>query len=744
MTPQGPAMIQIIDMGGTGLGPANAPTIRRKPGGINVLGAVTRRWWLVLVVFLTVGGGAFLAGANIKPSFEGRAKVSYTDNNPNASGGGIANSTVHKALELLNSKDIPLTAWRSPVMHGEFPEVAPASNLDDPVNRAALLTLVKALVDYEESARGSSVVDIIALQPSPAKAAAVANAYAQALCDYCTSSVKDTVDQTIKSLKGEYENESNLLAALKKQETKLKSETNFDAMDQKLLGTLDQIKGLTADRTKAQVAAALAQAKYNALKSGNHSAGAQLDAIKLKQDGEEKDSILKTYEEQYAAAVNDVLHLTGTVTDNHPEMIAAKLREQIYKKNVEDRKAEIDRIIDKNTAEQLSLKSTDTLDQANDALSAAKATLDGLNKQLDSQSEEVRSLSNVKMEIEELDRQSVETAKLEDQAREDLNAAQMNMINNPTATFKVEQMAAVSPKSDTRIKVQAGGLVGGLFLGILLSLLVDKFDKRLRDPRDIEPLLGTPLLGTIPRISELKKIKGEQARNLIAEEFRIIRTQILFGNPNLHQKLIAITSPSPGDGKTSLAVNLAISIAKAGRRVLLIDGDLRKPDVHRVFNISDSPGFAEVIQGSHEPGAVIKKTEVDGLEVLPAGTPITRPSELLSRPEMARLLAALSELYDHIVLDTAPLLPVSDTHVLIGMMDGVIVSFNAEVDRDTVSMTQEILLRNRANVIGSVMNQVKYKQSGSYHRGKSAYSSYYNSSRGAPAAKSDKLTPAGR
>ena len=311
------------------------------------------------------------------------------------------------------------------------------------------------------------------------------------------------------------------------------------------------------------------------------------------------------------------------------------------------------------------------------------------------------------------------------------------MVSAPSAVFRMEQPAVAMLKDDKRVKVQAGGLVGGLFLGILLALLVDKFDKRLRDPRDIEPLFGTPLLGCIPRIQELKRIKGDQARNLIAEEFRIIRTQVLFGNPNLSHKLIAVTSPTPGDGKTSLAVNLAISIAKAGRRVLLIDGDLRKPDVHRVFNLPDSPGFAELIQGSHEPGAAIKKSEIDGLEILPAGTPLTRPSELLSRPEMARLLLALGDMYDHIILDTAPLLPVSDTHVLAGMVDAVIVSFNAEVDRDTVSLTQDILRRSRANVIGTVMNQVKYRQSGSYQRGKTAYDSYYNSPRGAP--KTDKL-----
>jgi Mrp family chromosome partitioning ATPase len=113
---------------------------------------------------------------------------------------------------------------------------------------------------------------------------------------------------------------------------------------------------------------------------------------------------------------------------------------------------------------------------------------------------------------------------------------------------------------------------------------------------------------------------------------------------------------------------------------------------------------------------------------------MNRPAELLSRPDVQRILSALGELYDHIVMDTAPLLPVSDTHVLVGMADAVIVSFNAESDRDAVTQANVILRRSRANVIGTVVNQVKFKQSGSFQRGRTAYDSYYNSTRGAPSA----------
>src|SRR5204862_2046658 len=116
-----------------------------------------------------------------------------------------------------------------------------------------------------------------------------------------------------------------------------------------------------------------------------------------------------------------------------------------------------------------------------------------------------------------------------------------------------------------------------------------------------------------------KRAKGEMARNLIAEEFRLIRTQLLFGHPDKQYRTLCITSPVPGDGKTSLAVNLAISLAKAGRRVLLIDADLRKPDIHRIFNIPEAPGFSELIENTTDLAAAARKKDVENLEVMAAG-----------------------------------------------------------------------------------------------------------------------------
>src|SRR5437588_232220 len=138
MTAQGPAVIQIIDMP-TGLGPVGGPGAARKVGGINVVGAVIRRWWLVLLVFMIVGGGAFVAGSTlVKPQWEGRSKLAYIDNNANPNGTGIASQTIHRNILLLNSSAIPLLAAEDPDLRAKMPKVF-GRNLNDPAERAALL-----------------------------------------------------------------------------------------------------------------------------------------------------------------------------------------------------------------------------------------------------------------------------------------------------------------------------------------------------------------------------------------------------------------------------------------------------------------------------------------------------------------------------------------------------------------------------------------------------------------------------
>jgi capsular exopolysaccharide synthesis family protein len=742
MTPQGPAIIQVIDIPAGYGAPAVAGPAARKVGGINILGAILRRWWLVLIVTVLIGGAGVYAGNNfVKPVYIAVAKITWIDRT-----GGDGQATqrlISQATDVLTSRDIPLLVAADPDVQSACPWLLQGRDINDPAVQRDVIAKLKD-VAIADSAKAYQTVDLQVTRRDATEAARLANAFARAFVTWCQNQMKGDLGTQIDQLKQSVEENKTLKAALGAEKTRLMVENNIDKDALAQANAMAMATKMLDDQMAAKFALAAAKAKLAQLKNDGRRPDQELAALELVAKEEEADNVLSTYNKQLVEAIGLLQQEKMIKTTEHPDVIRAQTQVNRMQALVLQRKTEISSIIRQRIDNRFQLMDQKTVAEAKEAVDKAESMLQFYTTQLASLDEKSKKLVYVKGQIQALDDQIMLVGRDFDTsytALQDLKKLETAITIN--SGIKIAQYAdpPVEPSQDKRVKVQAAGMVGGLFLGMLLALLVDKFDKRLRDPRDVEPLLGAPLLGTIPKIGELKRIKGEHARNLIAEEFRIIRTQLLFGNPELNHKIIAITSPQPGDGKTSLAVNLAISIAKAGRRVLLIDGDLRKPDVHRIFNISDSPGFAEVIAGSHEPGAVIKKSDIDGLDVLPAGTPITRPSELLSRPEVARTLAAMGEIYDHIILDTAPLLPVSDTHVLVGLVDAVVTSFNADIDRNTVMVVQEILQRNHANVIVTVMNQVKYKQSGSYQRGKSAYSSYYTNTRVPPSSVRGKVDP---
>ncbi len=735
MTPQGPAIIQVIDipsgpLGYAGPGTGGGGGGGRRPGGINILGAILRRWWLVLIVTVLIGGGGIYAGNNfVKPVYIATVKLSWTDRTPDGQG---TTRIITQATDVLTGREIPVLAAADPDMQAACPWLVGGRDINDPAVQADVIQKLKETATAEAN-KLYQTVQLQVTRKDAVEAARMANAFGRAFVKWCQDQIKGDLDGQIAQYAANVEEKRTLKLALSAEKTRLMVEHRID----KDAREYESAMALAAETMKLQmegkVNLAAAEAKVKELQnSGIRRPDQELMSLELVKKEKEADNVLQTYLKQYVDAINTQQSEKLTKTDEHPDVKRAQDQVNRMKALVDARETEISTIIKQRIDNQFKLIDAKTVAEAKEAVNKAQSLLAIYNERLGKLDDRAKALVYVKGQIQALDDQIALEGREYDaswQILQDQKKLQLSLVNNSGIKIAEYAVPPVEPSQDKRVKVQAAGMVGGLFLGMLLALLVDKFDKRLRDPRDVEPLLGAPLLGTIPRIHELKRIKGEHARNLIAEEFRIIRTQLLFGNPELQHKVIAVTSPQPGDGKTSLAVNLAISIAKAGRRVLLIDADLRKPDIHRIFNISDTPGFAEVISGSHEPGAVIRKSDIDGLEVLAAGTPLTRPSELLSRPDVARVLAALGEIYDHIILDTAPLLPVSDTHVLVGLVDGVLTSFNADVDRNTVTVVQEILRRSHANVIGTVMNQVKYKQSGSYHRGKNAYSSYYTNTR---------------
>ncbi len=170
----------------------------------------------------------------------------------------------------------------------------------------------------------------------------------------------------------------------------------------------------------------------------------------------------------------------------------------------------------------------------------------------------------------------------------------------------------------------------------------------------------------------------------IAEQYRMLQTHLYALNKDKKMRSIVITSSVTKEGKTLTCCNLAITLAAdTEKKVVLVDCDLRKPEIHSMLNIKQSPGVTDMIEGRNETIGLVKSGIADNLFILPAGTTASNPSELLRRPEMRTLLDSLKELYDFVIIDTPPIIPVSDSRMMGALCDAVIVVVKA----DTTSIT---------------------------------------------------------
>jgi capsular exopolysaccharide synthesis family protein len=212
------------------------------------------------------------------------------------------------------------------------------------------------------------------------------------------------------------------------------------------------------------------------------------------------------------------------------------------------------------------------------------------------------------------------------------------------------------------------GLLGGLALGLALAFVVEMLDQSIRTQEDIELKLGLPFLGVIPQaqVKSGKIFEPLLAKelSLTSEAVRNLRTMVDFAGVGGKSNAILVTSTVQGEGKTYVASNLAVALAQLGESVLLIDGDLRRPNVHRAFGVSSEKGLSDFLvsgRKAEEAADIVQKCDVPGLSILPCGQRPPNPSELLNTPRLGALIAWARERYDRVVVDCTPMFPINDT-----------------------------------------------------------------------------------
>ncbi|NLP47430.1 MAG: polysaccharide biosynthesis tyrosine autokinase [Clostridiales bacterium] len=284
---------------------------------------------------------------------------------------------------------------------------------------------------------------------------------------------------------------------------------------------------------------------------------------------------------------------------------------------------------------------------------------------------------------------------------------------------------ALVPQSPVKPVVWQYGALGaliGLMLALAMIFLRDYFDNTFKTEDDIREVLDLPVITSLPEIMKDGNtvLTGETPFDF-KEAFKVLRTKIQFSGIDGQMKKIAITSSGPFEGKTTVSINTALTLAETGKSVLLVDCDLRKPKVSKTLDIGQEPGLSNVLTQDSELELAIRNLEdFDTLDIIPCGVIPPNPAELLGSEQMGKFLDEIDSEYDYIIFDTPPIGLVADTAELSKFLDGVIwvVSYGRTI-KESAIFAKETLDSVSANIIGCVFNRVKadgYGTRGYYRR----------------------------
>ena len=279
-----------------------------------------------------------------------------------------------------------------------------------------------------------------------------------------------------------------------------------------------------------------------------------------------------------------------------------------------------------------------------------------------------------------------------------------------------------SPVEPTPARTAVFAAVIGLLIGVGAAFLIDYLDDKVRDEDELERAVEAPVLAVVPvdPPPDNRPLSISSPEHSSVEAYRGLRTNLQFLGLDRPLRVIQLTSSFAAEGKTTTSTNLAVVLAQAGHRVALVDADLRRPTVHDVMGVPQSPGLTDLLLGA-ESDKVVQRVRVNAetsLSVYPSGEPPSNPSEMLSGQRTRQLLAEMGEHYDYVIVDSAPVLPVTDSVALTTAADGVLVVAQAgRITAKDAAETMERLRRVSAPILGLVLNQAKKSRRDAYAYG---------------------------
>jgi polysaccharide biosynthesis transport protein len=679
--------------------------------------------WLVLACALLGTGAGFLENATSPKEYRSSANIEITQDTADQfrmdTGGGydsgyIDVTKLDTEIAILKSSTLAIATIESLHLDKNKDFLPPGSNytfdLSKTRDRHALIGLFEGGLAAERYGH-TNILDLSYTARNPQLAADICNTLIANYVEHnfsqnyaATQQVSDWLSRQLGDLRKRLEASQEHMLTVQK-------DIGLVGIDQTQSIVLSRLVDIGHDVTAAESQRLVAEAKLVTMQSAPPDVLATLSG----------DPVLVSLKERMTSLQAEYASLSAKYGDKNPRLL-----------EIHSEMAEV--------AEATKREQSIVISRAQQEVNAAKQNQDALQRRLDQEKSSAYMGNSKAVEYSLARREYESNRSLYDGLQQRLQEAGIIAGLHSTNIRKIDPADAPDfPSSPVKSVNLTLGLLCGLGIGLVLSFMVEALDTNIKTIYDIEERLGLPMLGVVPQVDS-KLLSPETfvmdatsalpgAWSRLAEAYRSLRTTILLSRAGTPPQVILISSAKPSEGKTSITTLESIVFALNGARVLLIDSDLRRPSVHLRFRIANKVGLTSVLTGKAVlEEAIVPVSALPSLHILPAGPIAPMPAELLGSLQMQRLVEGLRSSYDFILIDTPPVLTVTDAAVLVSVSDGVVLVLRyGQATRNVVARASEILLRSGAHLLGVVLNAVDLQSSDYAEYYGRAYNDYYQS-----------------
>ncbi len=585
--------------------------------------------------------------------------------------------------------------------------------------------LVEMLEDTKiEQNRGLDIVTISYESHSAFEARLIANTYAKAYEKLSLKYTRQQLTTVVKFLNEQRKKKYKQLLAVEERIKKFQVEGGIIALDDQAKALIDMLSTFEAQRDSKFIEMI---ATENTIKAYKEQIDKQNPSISKYIESYATEPKMKALQEQIAELEmrRDLAVSDTTISGESEKLLILKID-----KKIADLRAELTKELEVYK-ESIFAASPDEIRELSVLLLEAEIKYEALKVSYEKTKEIIKEYES---RFNELPKQTINNARyqrelsayeklyllIEQKYQEALITEQSTPGN---VTIIDPAIRPIKPAKPNRKLIVLIGLILGMGVGFAYAFIKNMLDNTVKTPEDIQKL-NVNVLGWIPKIegvtdhSEFEFIIAKKSDSIYSEAFRSLRTKIQFANIDKKQiSTLHITSSTPSEGKTIVSVNIAGSFAQTNRKTLILDCDLRKPRLHKVFKGDRFPGFTDYFLGNADFDSIVNKSELPNLDYIAAGTIPPNPSEILGSEQMLAFIEKLKDIYDLVVIDSPPIIAVTDSEILSRIADAsILVAAAEETDMELMKKAVDLMQHENKSFIGVVLNKFSYR---------SGYGSYY-------------------